>query len=102
MTRLAHDTGASLIGLVHVNKSTEGDLLNRIMASRAITGVPRAFLFSAKYDQPSEDQDEIPDSASGLNPRTEFVFGQIKNNLAGKEMISLRYHMGTEVVGRDN
>ena len=31
---MAHAAKASLVGLVHVNKSNEGDLLNRIMASR--------------------------------------------------------------------
>jgi hypothetical protein len=99
MTRMAHAAKVSLIGLVHVNKSTEGDLLNRIMASRALTGVPRAFLFCAKYEQSGED----PDSAEAWdNPRTEFVFGQIKNNLAAKVMISLRYHMDTEIVGYDD
>jgi hypothetical protein len=98
MTKLAHDAKVSLIGLVHVNKSTEGDLLNRIMASRALTGVPRAFLFCARYTQ-SGGEAEDPVSAFLDGPRTEFVFGQIKNNLAAKVMISLRYHMVTEIVG---
>jgi RecA-family ATPase len=98
MTRLAHDTGVSLLGLVHVNKSSEGDLLNRIMASRAIVGVPRAFLFCAKYDKGEEEQ---PDSAAVLSGGAEFVFGQIKSNLAAKVGISLRYRMATVAVGWD-
>jgi hypothetical protein len=99
---MAHGTRASLIGLVHVNKSNEGDLLNRIMASRAMTGVPRGFLFCANYMpvDPAEDSDE-PSDADVLGRRGEFVFGQIKNNLAAKVMISLCYHMDTEIVGRD-
>jgi hypothetical protein len=102
MTRVAHETKVSLIGLVHVNKSNEGDLLNRIMASRALTGVPRAFLFCAKYWQSLGVEDADPDYAALNSPRTEFMFGQIKNNLAAKVMISLRYHMDTEIVGHDD
>jgi hypothetical protein len=103
MTKLAHDAKVSLIGLVHVNKSTEGDLLNRIMASRALTGVPRAFLFCARYT-PGEEGGEVEDPISAIlnGPRTDFVFGQIKNNLAAKVAISLRYHMETEIVGHDD
>jgi AAA domain len=91
MIQMAHSTKVSLIGLAHVNKSTEGDLLNRIMASKAITSVPRGFLFCAKYDLSGEE-----------DPRTEFVFGQIKNNLAAKVMISFQYHMENEIVGHDS
>jgi AAA domain len=100
MTRLANDTRVSLVGLIHVNKTTEGDLLNRIMGSRALTGVPRAFLFCAKYT-PAEQGEGEPDPADVLNRGPEFVFGQIKNNLAAKVSISLRYHMDTLVVGSD-
>jgi hypothetical protein len=102
VVRMAHNTGASLIGLVHVNKSNEGDLLNRIMASKALTAVPRGFLFCAKYWQMTGVEDEDPDFAALNSPHTEFVFGQIKNNLAAKVMISLRYHMETEIVGHDD
>lgn len=100
---MARGTGASLIGLVHVNKSNEGDLLNRIMASRALTGVPRGFLFCARYAPPDSGEDaSMPTSADVLGKRDGFVFGQIKNNLAAKVNVSLRYHMDTLTVGWDD
>jgi hypothetical protein len=99
---MAHVTKASLIGLVHVNKSNEGDLLNRIMASKAMTAVPRGYLFCAKRTpvNPAEDSEDslFADAGSG---GAEFVFGQIKNNLAAKIVISHRYHMETVIVGYD-
>jgi AAA domain len=101
VVRMAHDTKTSLIGLVHVNKSTEGDLLNRIMASKALTAVPRGFLFCAKYT-PKASAEGKDDPGEPPPPRNEFVLGQIKNNLAAKVMISLRYHMETEIVGYDD
>jgi AAA domain/Bifunctional DNA primase/polymerase, N-terminal len=99
---LAHATKTSLVGLVHVNKSNEGDLLNRIMASRALTGVPRGFLFCARYAPAKADEDNQPSAAEALSGRPdEFILGQIKNNLAAKVNVSRRYHMETEVVGFD-
>jgi hypothetical protein len=102
VVRMAHITRASLIGLVHVNKSNEGDLLNRIMASKAMTAVPRGFLFCAKHTpvNPADDGED-PLFADAGPSRAEFVFGQIKNNLAAKIMISLQYHMETVIVGYD-
>jgi RecA-family ATPase len=98
LTRMAHQLEVSLVGLVHVNKTNEGDLLNRIMASRAITGVPRAFLFCAQH---APQQDGDGEYQAPARPHTEFLLGQIKNNLAAKVKDSLVYHMDTVVVGRD-
>jgi hypothetical protein len=98
LTRMAHQLEVSLVGLVHVNKTNEGDLLNRIMASRAITGVPRAFLFCAQH---APQQDSDGEYQAPARPHTEFLLGQIKNNLAAKVKDSLVYHMDTVVVGRD-
>ena len=101
---MAHAAKASLVGLVHVNKSNEGDLLNQIMASRALTSVPRGFLFCAYYKpiemlDPNDGEDPY---FAELHPgRQEFLFGQIKNNLAAKVMVSHRYHMETVTVGYD-
>ena len=101
---VAHAARASLVGLVHVNKTNEGDLLNRIMASKALTAVPRGFLFCASH-KPIEALDDsdgedhlLAKSQSGWQ---EFLLGQIKNNLAAKVMISHRYHMDTVIVGYD-
>ena len=49
VVKVAHDTKTSLIGLIHVNKTNEGDLMNRLMASRAIGAVVRGVLFCAIY-----------------------------------------------------
>jgi hypothetical protein len=101
VVRMAHVTKSSLIGLVHVNKSNEGDLLNRIMASKALTAVPRGFLFCAS-DKPIEKHDGDRDLfTESHSRRQEFLLGQIKNNLAAKVMISHRYHMETVTVGHD-
>ena len=101
---VAHAARASLVGLVHVNKSNEGDLLNRIMASKALTAVPRGFLFCASHKpiETLDDSDGEDHLFAKPHPgRQEFLLGQIKNNLAAKVMISHRYHMETETVGYD-
>ena len=74
------------------------------MASKALTAVPRGFLFCASHkpietlDDNDEEDHLLAKSPSG---RHEFLLGQIKNNLAAKVMISHRYHMETEIVGYD-
>jgi RecA-family ATPase len=103
--RLAHNTRSSLIGLIHVNKTSEGDLMNRLMASRAIGAVVRGVLFCASYKPIEQNGDE-----SGEDPpfeviepkRSRFVLGQIKNNLAPKVMRSVEYHIEGQIVGHDN
>jgi energy-coupling factor transporter ATP-binding protein EcfA2 len=101
---VAHAARASLVGLVHVNKTNEGDLLNRIMASKALTAVPRGFLFCANH-KPIETLDDSDGEdhllAEPQSGPQEFLLGQIKNNLAAKVMISHRYHMDTVIVGYD-
>ena len=71
LVRLAHETRASLVGLIHVNKSQEGDLMNRLMASRALTAVPRGFLFCASY-KPIETLDDS-DQEDHLTPNRTTV-----------------------------
>ena len=97
---IAHNTRCSLIGLIHVNKSTEGDLMNHLMGSRALSALPRGVLFSANYT-PTERPTEGPVFEEVGKKRSEFVFGQLKNNLAAKIMQSHQYHMETEIVGYD-
>jgi hypothetical protein len=100
IVRLAQTSGASMLGLIHVNKTSEGDLSTRVMGSKALVAVPRGVLFCAKYtphqDSPSGEPWE--DVTSG---RSRYVFGQIKNNLAATAPHSIQYHMETEVVGVD-
>jgi hypothetical protein len=98
LSRLAHDAQVTLLGLIHVNKSTGADLLTRLMASRAFSAVARAVLFATKNDQ-------VPDVdlvAGGTTPPAEtFLLGQPKNNLAAKVPFSLRYHIDGTQVGYD-
>jgi hypothetical protein len=101
VTKMAHDTKASVIGLIHVNKTSEGDLMNRLMASRAIGAVVRGVLFCASYkpiDELADDDGVDPDEPK--QPR--FVFGQIKNNLGPKVMQAVEYHIDGMIVGFDD
>jgi hypothetical protein len=104
VVRMAHDTTASVIGLIHVNKTSDGDLMNRVMGSRAIGAVARGVLFCGSY-KPVEDMAQEDDSPfASPNPeqkRARFVFGQIKNNLQAKVMKSVEYHIGGRTVGYD-
>src|SRR5512133_1116221 len=88
VVRMAHDTKASVIGLSHVNKTSEGDLMNRVTGSRAIGAVARGVLFCGSY-RPVEDmasEDDSPFVKPDLPKRARFVFGQSKNNLQAKVM----------------
>jgi hypothetical protein len=93
LSRLGHDLQVTLVGLIHVNKSTGSDLLTRLMASRAFAAVARAVLFCAE-----EDQDADLDLG---NAGQFFLLGQPKNNLAAKVAHSLRYHIEGTKVGHD-
>ena len=105
LTRVAHDTRTSFIGLIHVNKSTEGDLMNRVMGSRAIGAVVRAVLFCGTY-KPVEEygrgRPEVLLASVEARKRSRFVFGQIKNNLHAKVMESIEYRMEGQTVGYDD
>jgi hypothetical protein len=45
LVRVADATGAAVLGLIHVNKSTSNDPLTLLMGSRAFASVSRAVLF---------------------------------------------------------
>jgi RecA-family ATPase len=103
VVRMAHDTKASVIGLSHVNKTSEGDLMNRVTGSRAIGAVARGVLFCGSY-RPVEDmasEDDSPFVKPDLPKRARFVFGQSKNNLQAKVMHSVEYHIQGKTVGYD-
>jgi hypothetical protein len=100
VVKIAHDTKSSVIGLIHVNKTTDGDLMNRVMGSRAIGAVARGVLFCARYLPIDEIAEDIED-ADPEPKRARFMFGQIKNNLQAKVMRSVEYHMHGKVVGFD-
>jgi hypothetical protein len=75
LTALADRTGVSVLGLIHVNKTTSTDPLTVIMASRAFVAVARSVLFAAK------DPDD---------PRTRYL-GTPKNNLGQTDLPTLTY-----------
>lgn len=74
---IAHDTGACICGLLHVNKSTSTDPLNMLMASRAFAAVARWVLFAAT--DPSDDGRRL--------------LGLAKNNLGPTDLPTLAYRV---------
>ena len=93
LSRMAHELRLTILGLIHVNKSTSGDLLTRIMGSRAFSAVARAVLFAAK---------EVPEGDAPAKAMETYWLGQIKNNLAAKVPYTLRYRIEGMKVGRDD
>jgi hypothetical protein len=83
---LADRFAISVVGLIHLNKSTTDDPLTAIMASRAFTSVPRSILFVA------------------LDPEDESIriLGQPKNNLGRMDLPSLTFTIrGVNVADTD-
>jgi hypothetical protein len=71
LNHLASTTGASILGLVHLNKGQGTDVLDRVLGSRAFTAAARAVLTMA----PDPDDDTgrqvlVFQSKSNLGPRT--------------------------------
>jgi hypothetical protein len=91
LSRLADEAQAGVLGLIHVNKTQGGDLLTRLMGSRAFTAVARSVLVCHKEDNAEE-------LGTGS---TSFLFGQAKNNLGRKITRSWRYSIEDTRVGWD-
>lgn len=51
LARLADETGASVLGLVHLNKSSGGDVGDRVIGSRAFVATARSVLTVAKSQE---------------------------------------------------
>ena len=98
LSTLAHECQVGLIGLIHVSKRSDGDLLSRLMASRAFSAVARSVLFAAKDDSPPPEDGLV---AADARPVERYLFGQPKNNLAAKVAHTLRYHIEGVRVGHD-
>lgn len=77
LVKLAGDTGAAILGLIHVNKSTSTDPLTTLMASRAFAAVARAVLFVM-----CDPDDE-----------TTRLLGQPKNNLGRADLPTLTFRI---------
>lgn len=86
LTALADRTGAAILGLIHVNKSSTSDPLTSLMGSRAFAAVARAVLYVvADSDDP------------GLR-----LLGQAKNNLGRMDLSTLRFRVeSTKVADTD-
>jgi hypothetical protein len=84
LVRLAEDCGASVLGLIHVNKGNDADPLTRIMGSRAFSALARAVLFAV-----ADPDDET---------RSRFLLGNPKNNLGRCNLPSFVYRIGSVTV----
>ena len=82
LTSLADRTGITVLGIIHVNKSSSGDALNMVMGSRAFSAVARSVLFAM----------EGPDDVSVK------LLGQPKNNLGPGGLPTLTYRIVGERV----
>ena len=64
------------------------------MGSRALGALPRGVLVCAKYAR--NEQQDTDDAIADQKPdRAQFVFGQIKNNLAPKSKVAGPQYAGT-------
>jgi hypothetical protein len=77
LTRMAEDSGMSIMGLIHHNKSGKADPLDLVMASKAFTAVARSVHTVVKD----------PDDESGAGR----YFGTPKNNLGRLDLPSLAF-----------
>lgn len=68
LARFSHETGVTVLGLLHVNKGTSSDPLTRLMGSRAFTGVARSVLVTAQ-DPDDPDLFLLGHPKSNLGPR---------------------------------
>lgn len=83
LVKMAQDSGAAVLGLIHVNKSGSTDPLSTLMGSRAFSAVARAVLYVI----------EDPDN------RELKVMGQPKNNLGRSDLPELAYSLNQVTVG---
>ena len=87
LVALADRTGAAVLGLLHVNKSTTTDPLTSLMGSRAFAAVARSVLFVM-----TDPDDE--------NVR---LLGQAKNNLGRSDLPTLSFRIdGVKVADSDD
>ncbi len=77
LVAVADRSGASVLGLIHVNKSSAGDPLNLVMGSRGFSAVARSVLF-AMVDPEHDDV---------------RLLGQPKNNLGRSDLPTLTYRI---------
>lgn len=83
LVKMGNESGAAVLGLIHVNKSGSTDPLSTLMGSRAFSAVARAVLYVA----------ENPEN------REEKVMSQAKNNLGRSDLPELAYTLEQVTVG---
>lgn len=83
LVKMAGQSGAAVLGLIHVNKSGSTDPLNTLMGSRAFSAVARAVLYVAEDPEDREIK----------------VMSQAKNNLGRSDLPELSYVLHQETVG---
>lgn len=83
LVKMGNDSGAAVLGLIHVNKSGATDPLSTLMGSRAFSAVARAVLYVV----------EDPDN------RDIKIMGQPKNNLGRSDLPELSYTLNQVNVG---
>jgi len=72
MNRLASTGGATVLGIVHLNKGSSTFVLDRVLGSRAFTAAARAVIFL--LDDPDDDTGQqrlVFQTKSNLGPRSE-------------------------------
>ena len=82
LASLANRADAAVLGLIHVNKSTSGDPLTMLMASRAFAAVARSVVFVM-----ADPDDE-----------THRLMGQPKNNLGRLDLPTLGFRISGALV----
>lgn len=82
LVSLADRTAATVVGLIHVNKSTSADPLTTLMASRAFAAVARSALFVVA--DPDDEQTRL--------------LGLAKNNLGRMDLPTLAFQITGEKV----
>jgi RecA-family ATPase len=83
LVKMAGESGAAVLGLIHVNKGGSTDPLSTLMGSRAFSAVARAVLYVV------EDQEN----------REVKVLGQPKNNLGRSDLPDLAYSLSQVTTG---
>lgn len=105
ISQLAHETHCTVIGLIHQNKNQAGDLLTRMMGSRAFAAVARAVLVCAEAPPAHEagefDLLRAAEPSDGPKAPRQFLFGQLKNNLGPRVETSVKYEIEGALAGMD-
>ncbi len=83
LVKMAGNSNAAVLGLIHVNKSGANDPLNTLMGSRAFSAVARAVLFVVQDPE---------------KPDTKLMM-QAKNNLGRSDLPDLAYTLQQKTVG---